>query len=119
MPIFLLTLQNTTDVTLDALDGLIYRMHRFRTCASPIKSLADDILVRYIRFLLASLSRSSHVSQELMITDATYAHQQISVTKLAYGREPVYGWHPSNSEDDQGGICIEMHRRERNNFSVS
>ncbi|KAG1887187.1 NUDIX hydrolase domain-like protein, partial [Suillus subluteus] len=27
---------NPSDVRLDAFDGLIYRMHRFRTCASPI-----------------------------------------------------------------------------------
>ncbi|OJA20543.1 hypothetical protein AZE42_13360 [Rhizopogon vesiculosus] len=66
---------NTTDVRLDALDGLIYRMHRVRTFASPIKGLTGDILPR---------------------TDTSK-----SVTKLAYGRKPVYGWHPSNSEDDQ------------------
>ncbi|OAX34496.1 hypothetical protein K503DRAFT_698631 [Rhizopogon vinicolor AM-OR11-026] len=61
---------NTTDVRFDAYDGLLYRMHRFRTCASPIKGLTADIL--------------------------------ISVAELAYGRTPVYGQHPSNSEDDQG-----------------
>ncbi|OJA16764.1 hypothetical protein AZE42_10376 [Rhizopogon vesiculosus] len=61
---------NTTDVRFDAYDGLIYRMHRFRTCASPIKGLTADILT--------------------------------SVAELAYGRKPVYGQHPSNSEDDQG-----------------
>ncbi|OJA10597.1 hypothetical protein AZE42_08461, partial [Rhizopogon vesiculosus] len=43
MPIYLLTSQNTTDVSLDALVGLIYRMHRFRTCASSIKGLTADI----------------------------------------------------------------------------
>lgn len=49
----LLTSQNTTDVRLDGLDGLIYRMHRFRTCASPIKGLTADILVRHICFMLS------------------------------------------------------------------
>ncbi|KIK34716.1 hypothetical protein CY34DRAFT_97456, partial [Suillus luteus UH-Slu-Lm8-n1] len=34
-----------SDVRLDAFDGLIYRMHRFRTCASPIKGLTADILI--------------------------------------------------------------------------
>ncbi|OJA16849.1 hypothetical protein AZE42_13569 [Rhizopogon vesiculosus] len=29
----------------------------------------------------------------------------ISVVKLAYGWKPVRGWHPSNSEDDQGRAC--------------
>ncbi|OAX35456.1 hypothetical protein K503DRAFT_773452 [Rhizopogon vinicolor AM-OR11-026] len=56
---------NTTDFRLDALDGLIYRIHRFRMCASRITGLTSDILVRYIRFLLAILLRSSHASQEL------------------------------------------------------
>lgn len=36
---------NPSDVHLDAFDGLIYRMHRFRTCASPIKGLTADILI--------------------------------------------------------------------------
>ncbi|KAG2030434.1 NUDIX hydrolase domain-like protein [Suillus americanus] len=36
---------NPSDVRLDAFDGLIYRMHRFRTCASPIKGLTADILI--------------------------------------------------------------------------
>ncbi|OAX36329.1 hypothetical protein K503DRAFT_658616, partial [Rhizopogon vinicolor AM-OR11-026] len=58
---------NTRDVRLDALDGLIYRMYHFRTCASPIKGLTAGVL--------------------------------ISVAKLVYGQMPVYGWHPSNSED--------------------
>ncbi|KAG2076615.1 hypothetical protein BDR04DRAFT_1149064 [Suillus decipiens] len=40
-----LTTQNPSDVRLDAFDGLIYRMHRFRTCASPIKGLTADILI--------------------------------------------------------------------------
>ncbi|OJA16934.1 hypothetical protein AZE42_09519 [Rhizopogon vesiculosus] len=66
------------DVRLDALGGLIYRMHRFRTCASPIKGLTGDILPR------TGTSKS--------------------VTKLAYGRKPVYGWHPSNYEDEQGRL---------------
>ncbi|OJA08833.1 hypothetical protein AZE42_08940 [Rhizopogon vesiculosus] len=69
---------NTTDVRLDAHDGLVYKMHRFRTCASPIKGLAGDILPR---------------------TDTGK-----SVMKLACGRKPVYGWQPSNSEDDQGRL---------------
>lgn len=36
---------NPSDVHLDAFDGLVYRMHRFRTCASPIKGLTADILI--------------------------------------------------------------------------
>lgn len=36
---------NPSDVRLDAFDGLLYRMHRFRTCASPIKGLTADILI--------------------------------------------------------------------------
>ncbi|KAG0692068.1 hypothetical protein DFH29DRAFT_1009454 [Suillus ampliporus] len=38
-------LYNTSDVRLNAFDGAIYRMHRFRTCASPIKGLTADILI--------------------------------------------------------------------------
>ncbi|KAJ8587814.1 hypothetical protein M405DRAFT_741309, partial [Rhizopogon salebrosus TDB-379] len=41
-------LHNTTDFRPEALDGLIYSMHRSRTCASPIKGLTTDILVRHI-----------------------------------------------------------------------
>jgi len=66
------------------------------------------MLVRYIRFMLTSLSRSSHASQERMITDANahaHAHAHISVAKLAYERNPIYGRHPSNPGDDQGGTC--------------
>ncbi|KAJ8595621.1 hypothetical protein M405DRAFT_331034 [Rhizopogon salebrosus TDB-379] len=37
--------RRTTDVRLDALDGLIYSMHRFRTCASHIKGLTANILI--------------------------------------------------------------------------
>ncbi|OAX36335.1 hypothetical protein K503DRAFT_772628 [Rhizopogon vinicolor AM-OR11-026] len=29
----------------------------------------------------------------------------ISVAKVAYERNPVYGWHPSNPEDVQRGAC--------------
>lgn len=36
---------NPSDVRPDAFDGLVYRMHRFRTCASPIKGLTADILI--------------------------------------------------------------------------
>ncbi|KAL4066824.1 NUDIX hydrolase domain-like protein, partial [Scleroderma yunnanense] len=35
---------NTSDVTVDASD-FVYRMHRFRSCASPIKGLTADILI--------------------------------------------------------------------------
>ncbi|KAJ8588806.1 hypothetical protein M405DRAFT_881960 [Rhizopogon salebrosus TDB-379] len=38
-------LHNTIDVRLKALDGFIYRMHRFGTCASSIKGLTADILL--------------------------------------------------------------------------
>lgn len=37
--------QNTSDVVAVAYDDILYRMHRFRTCASPIKGLTADILV--------------------------------------------------------------------------
>ncbi|KAG2119957.1 NUDIX hydrolase domain-like protein, partial [Suillus cothurnatus] len=36
---------NPSDVRLDPLDPLIYRMHQFQTCASPIKGLTADILI--------------------------------------------------------------------------
>jgi len=38
-------LYNTSDVVAEAYDNLIYRMHRFRSCASPIKGLTADILI--------------------------------------------------------------------------
>ncbi|KAJ8592488.1 hypothetical protein M405DRAFT_931458 [Rhizopogon salebrosus TDB-379] len=41
----LLSPRRTTDVRLDALDGFIYSMRRFRTCASHIKGLTADILI--------------------------------------------------------------------------
>ncbi|KAG1723364.1 uncharacterized protein EDB91DRAFT_1173042 [Suillus paluster] len=59
---------NTSDVRLKAFDGVIYRMHRFRTCASPIKGLTADIL--------------------------------ISVSELAYGRKPIYGRYPPDSQSE-------------------
>lgn len=37
--------QNTSDVIVEAFDNFVYRMHRFRSCASPIKGLTADILV--------------------------------------------------------------------------
>jgi hypothetical protein len=48
----LLSPRRTTDVRPDALDGLIYSMRRFRTCASHIMCLTADILVRCIGFIL-------------------------------------------------------------------
>ncbi|KAG6330682.1 hypothetical protein ID866_8410 [Astraeus odoratus] len=36
---------NTSDVAVEAYDNLVYRMHRFRSCASPIKGLTADILI--------------------------------------------------------------------------
>jgi hypothetical protein len=49
----MLSPRRMTDVHLDALDGLVYSMRRFRTCASHIKGLTADILVRCIGFILS------------------------------------------------------------------
>ncbi|KIM64264.1 hypothetical protein SCLCIDRAFT_640822 [Scleroderma citrinum Foug A] len=38
-------LYNTSDVIVEAFDNFVYRMHRFRSCASPIKGLTADILI--------------------------------------------------------------------------
>jgi coenzyme A diphosphatase NUDT7 len=84
----LLSPRRTTDTRLHALDGLIYSIHRFRMCASPIKGLTVDVLVRFICFVL-----SLPLDHDLIraITPA-----QIPVAELAYGRKRIYGWHPSN-----------------------
>ena len=37
--------QNTSDSVVSMLNNMTYRMHRFRTSASPIKGLTADILV--------------------------------------------------------------------------
>lgn len=37
--------QNTSDTAVPILGNMIYRMHRFRSSASPIKGLTADILV--------------------------------------------------------------------------
>ncbi|KAJ8580780.1 hypothetical protein M405DRAFT_888094 [Rhizopogon salebrosus TDB-379] len=47
-------LHNTTDVRPEALDGLIYSMHRSRTCASPIKGPTADILLLDVPWILVS-----------------------------------------------------------------
>ena len=39
-------MQNTTVSTVALLNNAVYRMHRFRSTASPIKGLTADILVR-------------------------------------------------------------------------
>jgi hypothetical protein len=49
----LLSPRRTTDIRLDALDGLIYSIHRFRMCVSPVKGLTADILVRFVYFMLS------------------------------------------------------------------
>ena len=40
--------QNVTDqvVKVDETESVLYRHHRFRSCASPVKGLTADILVR-------------------------------------------------------------------------
>ncbi|KAH9481727.1 Nudix hydrolase 11 [Psilocybe cubensis] len=37
---------NTSDSVVPMLDNTVYRMHRFRTSASPIKGLTSDILIK-------------------------------------------------------------------------
>ncbi|KAF8656854.1 hypothetical protein AX16_002401 [Volvariella volvacea WC 439] len=37
---------HTTDSTIPFLSNTTYRMHRFRSCASPIKGLTSDILIK-------------------------------------------------------------------------
>lgn len=64
---------NPSDVRLDAFDGLIYRMHRFRTCASPIKGLTADILIS--------------------VAELAYGRKPI------YGRYPPDSSHGSSPED--------------------
>ncbi|OJA19092.1 hypothetical protein AZE42_13749 [Rhizopogon vesiculosus] len=55
------------------------------------------------RVHLLSRAYQAIFCQGLMVVDANaHAHAQISAAKLAYGRKPIYGWHPSNSEEDQG-----------------
>ena len=67
--------QSTSDVTLEAFDNFVYRMHRFRTCASPIKGLTADILVSVVR---------------RRISDQGWTCGQIHVAELAYGKQPVF-----------------------------
>lgn len=38
--------QNSSDTPIPWLGGVLYRMHRFRSTASPVKGLTADILVR-------------------------------------------------------------------------
>jgi hypothetical protein len=63
----------------------------------------------------------SHTNRNWAMANAN-SHAQISVAELAYGREPVYRRHPSNSEsgheDDEGEAyqalvkrCIEENER--------
>lgn len=44
--------KNTSDSVVPMLDNTAYRMHRFRTSASPIKGLTSDILVRLYTVLV-------------------------------------------------------------------
>jgi hypothetical protein len=50
--------QSTTDSAVAILGNAMYRMHRFRSTASPIKGLTADILVRKI-YILWNLNQLS------------------------------------------------------------
>lgn len=78
---------NPSDVRLDAFDGLIYRMHRFRTCASPIKGLTADILIT--------------------VAELAYGHKPV------YGRYPSDSSSGSSPEDAdlEGGTYQALVRR--------
>jgi peroxisomal coenzyme A diphosphatase NUDT7 len=67
--------QSTSDSSVPWLDGHTYRMHRFRSSASPIKGLTADIMVR------SSSNINPHHST---------APGQISVAVAAYNKSPTY-----------------------------
>ncbi|KAG1740396.1 NUDIX hydrolase domain-like protein, partial [Suillus occidentalis] len=81
-----------SDVRLDAFDGLIYRMHRFRTCASPIKGLTADILIT--------------------VAELAYGHKPI------YGRypsDPSSGSSPEDADLEGGSYQALVRRRMEEN----
>lgn len=74
-------IQNTSDNHFALLGDSLYRMHRFRTTASPIKGLTSDILVSsmYLKIWHPVLTRIL----------------QIFTAEIAYEREPAYErWAP-------------------------
>ncbi|OJA10254.1 hypothetical protein AZE42_10432 [Rhizopogon vesiculosus] len=87
-------------------------------CASLVKGLTAGIL-RYIRFLITSLSHSSDVSQKLMLI---HTHKGRSLSRNSRtGGTLVYGRHPSNPEDDQEGAyrALVGSRIEENEMAVA
>ena len=73
--------QNTNDPIVEALGNTPYRMHRFRSNASPIKGLTSDILVRLI---LPS------TPYECKVVPALTSDVQIRIAEIAYGKPTVY-----------------------------
>lgn len=69
--------KNTSDSVVAMLGNTTYRMHRFRTSASPVKGLTADILV--------CMNLSS-----LRIHIPILFHLQIKTAEIAYGRPASY-----------------------------
>lgn len=57
-----------------------YRMHRFRTSASPVKGLTADILVISLYFS----------NKFTLLTSYLFAYFQIKVAEVAYAKPTVY-----------------------------
>jgi peroxisomal coenzyme A diphosphatase NUDT7 len=72
--------QNSSDTLLPWLGGAVYRMHRFRSTASPVKGLTADILVCFIC--------SSAVLPSPWLNGAI--DSQIRTAEVAYGKGPTY-----------------------------
>jgi hypothetical protein len=93
----LLLPRRTIDIRLDALDRLIYSIHRFRMCVSPVKGLTADIFGTF-RLLHALLSPGprSHTSQKLIMTGChpcTDLRRGTCVRAEAYiWTEPIQFW---------------------------
>jgi hypothetical protein len=62
------------------LGNTTYRMHRFRTSASPVKGLTADILVISLHF--------SDNSQ--LLTSYLFTYFQMKVAEVAYAKPTVY-----------------------------
>lgn len=56
---YLMFYQSTGDSKVPMLGGSLYRMHRFRSSASPVKGLTADILVSLILFVVTICTHSN------------------------------------------------------------
>ena len=76
--------QNTSDSVVQMLNNMTYRMHRFRTSASPIKGLTADILVCLLppNFFISSNKldvqiKTAEIAYGIPTTYERYAPEQL------------------------------------------